>query len=83
MDKSSIDPTTHHILSDADAPPEVEESPEVGTPAPLESLDETAMEFDLCQMRKADRARALSAIYAEKILLETRLNELEHALLCA
>jgi hypothetical protein len=64
-----------------DAPPEVETAPEFGTPAPLESLDEIAMEFDLAQMRAANRARALSAIYAEKILLETRLSELEHALL--
>ncbi len=70
-------------LSDADAPPETEELPEVGTPAALESLDEIAMEFDLAQMRAADRARALSAIYAEKIQLETRLSELEHAILCA
>lgn len=70
-------------LSDTDAPPETEEIPDYGTPAPLESLDEIAMEFDLAQMRKAERARALSAIYAERILLETRLSELEHALLAA
>ncbi len=66
-----------------DAPPETETAPDYGSPAPLESLDEQAMEFDLAQMRKAERARALSAIYAEKILLETRLSELEHAILAA
>jgi len=64
-----------------DAPPEVEPIETDTTPAPLESLDEQAMEFDLAQMRAADKARQRTAIYAEKILLETRLNELEHALL--
>jgi hypothetical protein len=67
-----------------DAPPEVETAPaSVGTPAPLESLDEIEMEFGLAQMRKADRARALNDLRARRVLLETALIELDRAILCA
>ncbi len=66
-----------------EAPEETETAPEVGTPAPLESLDENAMEFDLSQMRSADRARALNDLRAHRVLLETALIELDRQILFA
>ncbi len=65
------------------APPEVEPIETLTTPASLESLDEIAMGFDLAQMRAADRARALNALRAQRVLLQTQLIELDHAILCA
>lgn len=67
-----------------DAPPETETAPaSVGTPAAPEFLDEIAMEFDLAQMRAADKARALNDLHARRVLLETQLIELDRAILCA
>lgn len=82
-DWNVIEPQEDEVPFLVEAPAESEPIETQTTPAPLESLDEQEMEFDLSQMRAANRARALNAIYAEKMLLETRLNELEHALLCA
>lgn len=67
-----------------DAPPESEPETDTGTtPAPLESLDEIAMSFDLAQMRAANRARLLNSLRSERVLLETRLREVDHAILTA
>ena len=66
-----------------DAPPEWEPAPDAGNPAPLESIDWLAVEFDLAQMRAVSRARLLNSLRSERVLLETRLRELDHAILCA
>ncbi len=66
-----------------EAPPEVEPIETQTTPAPLESLDELAMEFDLAQMRNAQRARALNSLCAQRVLVETQLIDLDRALLVA
>lgn len=66
-----------------DAPAESELIETQTTPAPLESLDEIEMEFDLAQMRAANRARKLNDLRSRRVLLQTALIELDHAILTA
>jgi hypothetical protein len=66
-----------------EAPPEVEPIETDTTPAPLESLDELAMERDLAAMRCADKKRAMDALLMRREKVVAELVALDSAILFA
>ncbi len=78
---SPVEVEDARTFTDADAPPEMEEAPSIGTPAPLETVEALAHDYDGFQNERTQHALLIESHIVERDTLRRDLETL-HAGQC-